>query len=263
MPVRSACAVLVSSQDAERQWIYTQQQTVSAEGFAGTAFSPYFPHTVRSAETKQCTDCHLSGAEGQQRHHGAAPAAGDQLGQLHRPLRLGGNGRRRAGGRRRHRARGAAGRDRLDAPRTGLPRQLQQARQEQPRADTSATATKETCCDLQLRGEYLYAACGDDGFIAYDVANIDNKGFSERIITAPVSPLGQQFYVRSKYATCICSPSTLALDPDAASTPPENEEGVGHRDRHHREGHQQARPVAEPQSTRSTPSCTWPTAKKG
>src|SRR5438094_1333466 len=26
--------------------------------------------------------------------------------------------------------------------------------------------------DLQLRGEYLYAACGEDGFIAYDVANI-------------------------------------------------------------------------------------------
>src|SRR5204863_209741 len=67
--------------------------------------------------------------------------------------------------------------------------------------------------DLQLRGEYLYAACGPDGFIAYDVANIANKGFSERIITAPVSPLGQRFYVNSKYATSICSPSTLAIDP--------------------------------------------------
>src|SRR5437763_1728360 len=56
----SACAVMVSSQDANRQWIYAQQQTVSAEGFAGTSFSPYFPHTVRSRETKQCSDCHLS-----------------------------------------------------------------------------------------------------------------------------------------------------------------------------------------------------------
>ncbi len=81
-----------------------------------------------------------------------------------------------------------------------------------------------TVLDLQLRGEYLYAACGPDGFIAYDVANIDNKGFSERIITAPVSPLGQRFYVRSKYATCICSPSTLALDPTRKGRP-ENEEG--------------------------------------
>ena len=30
---------------------------------------------------------------------------------------------------------------------------------------------------LQLRGEYLYVAQGDEGFEAYDVANIANKGF--------------------------------------------------------------------------------------
>ena len=39
-PVRSACAVLVSSQNADRDWVYYQQQTVSAEGFSGQAFSP-------------------------------------------------------------------------------------------------------------------------------------------------------------------------------------------------------------------------------
>ena len=38
---------------------------------------------------------------------------------------------------------------------------------------------------LQLRGEYLYAAKGKDGIEIYDIANIDNKGFSERIVTAP------------------------------------------------------------------------------
>jgi hypothetical protein len=47
----------------------------------------------------------------------------------------------------------------------------------------------------------------------YDIANIDNKGFSERITTAPVSPLGQRFYVDTKYATGVASPSTLAVDP--------------------------------------------------
>ncbi|MCP6755991.1 hypothetical protein NL533_30680, partial [Klebsiella pneumoniae] len=54
---------------------------------------------------------------------------------------------------------------------------------------------------LQLRGEYLYAACGKDGFRAYDVANVDNKGFSEKIVTAPVSPLGQDTQVPTKRAT--------------------------------------------------------------
>jgi len=67
--------------------------------------------------------------------------------------------------------------------------------------------------DVQMRGEYLYAATGKGGFRAYDIANIDNKGFSERMVTAPVSPLGQQFYVKTKYAMAVASPSTLALDP--------------------------------------------------
>ncbi len=77
--------------------------------------------------------------------------------------------------------------------------------------------------DVQLRGEYLYAAMGKDGFRAFDVANVDNKNFSERTITAPVSPLGQRLYVKTKYATAVASPSTLALDP-ARTRNPVNEE---------------------------------------
>ncbi len=59
-PVRSACAVVVSSQNANRNWLYQQQQTISAPGFSGEAFSTYVPHTVRATETKGCTDCHVS-----------------------------------------------------------------------------------------------------------------------------------------------------------------------------------------------------------
>ena len=47
-PTRSTCAVVVSSQNANRDWIYYMQQTVSAEGFSGFGFSPYYPHTVRA-----------------------------------------------------------------------------------------------------------------------------------------------------------------------------------------------------------------------
>ena len=36
---------------------------------------------------------------------------------------------------------------------------------------------------MQQRGEYLYAALGRGGFRVYDIANIDNKGFTERIVT--------------------------------------------------------------------------------
>src|SRR5438093_7502582 len=61
-PVRSACAILVSSQNQSRSWLYYMQQTISAEGFSGQAFSTFVPHTVRATETKQCSDCHVSGA---------------------------------------------------------------------------------------------------------------------------------------------------------------------------------------------------------
>src|SRR5262249_18239935 len=62
-PTRSTCAVVVSSQNANRDWIYYMQQTISSEGYSGFGFSPYFPHTVRTKETKTCTDCHFSQAK--------------------------------------------------------------------------------------------------------------------------------------------------------------------------------------------------------
>ena len=51
-PVRSSSAVLVSSQNQNREWIYSQQQTVSAEGFAGQAFNTHVPHTVRGKKRR-------------------------------------------------------------------------------------------------------------------------------------------------------------------------------------------------------------------
>src|SRR6266852_9380680 len=64
---------------------------------------------------------------------------------------------------------------------------------------------------------------GEGGVRIFDVANIDNKDFSERMSTAPVSPLGQRFYIKTKFAQAIASPSTLAIDP-LRTHRPENEE---------------------------------------
>ncbi|HET9479017.1 MAG TPA: hypothetical protein VFO72_06715, partial [Pyrinomonadaceae bacterium] len=76
---------------------------------------------------------------------------------------------------------------------------------------------------VQLRGEYAYVAAGEGGLRVYDVAQIDHKGFSERIVTAPVSRFGQKFWVKTKYATAVAAPATLAVDP-ARTRRPENEE---------------------------------------
>jgi hypothetical protein len=65
---------------------------------------------------------------------------------------------------------------------------------------------------LQLRGEYLYTANGPDGFRVFDVANVDNKGFSERLVTAPVSPLGQDTHVDTRDATAVALPTNMPVD---------------------------------------------------
>jgi hypothetical protein len=77
--------------------------------------------------------------------------------------------------------------------------------------------------DIQARGEYAYAALGTGGLRVFDIANIDNKSFSEKITTAPVSPVGQRFFVPTKNALAVASPTTLGVDPLRQQLP-ENEE---------------------------------------
>lgn len=226
VPVRSACAVLVSSQDANRNWLYTQQQTISAEGFSGQAFSPYYPHTTRRTETKQCTDCHLS-------------ADNDNNAVLAQLLMLGTKSVNFIG-RYAWVASEKGGLEAIavterDEPQAVIGSRLHELAYPDFYKNHTASGMKLaeahnhtgfTVLDAQLRGEYVYAACGKDGFVIFDVANIDNKAFSQRIMTAPVSPLGQRFFVPTKYATSVCSPSTMALDPTRPKLPENQEQNV-------------------------------------
>jgi len=221
-PARSSCAIVVSSQNVNREWLYYMQQTISAEGFSGIAFSTFVPHTVRAKETKECDDCHVS----EQRDNNAWLAQ----------VLLQGTNLVNFMGRYLYVADGAKGFDAVavaehDEPpaiygsylqRLAYPADYQQ-HVARGRELQEAYHHAGNVLDVQMRGEYLYAATGKGGFRAYDIANIDNKGFSERMVTAPVSPLGQQFYVKTKYAMAVASPSTLALDP-IRTRRPENEE---------------------------------------
>jgi hypothetical protein len=213
--IRSSSAVIVGSQNSNREWVYSQQQTVSAEGYSGQAFNPHFPHTTSSVgTTRNCTDCHLS----KDNDNNAIMA------QL-----LGfGNGTVNFFGRY---AYVGCGKDGLygavwteqEEPQAAIGSHLQKLAYPdnyQKHIGENKSQLKEAyhhhgkeILDLTLRGEYLYTANGPDGFEVFDVANIDQKGFSERIVSAPVSPLGQRTYVRTKYATSVTLPSTLGIDP--------------------------------------------------
>jgi hypothetical protein len=225
-PVRSACAVTVSSQNQNRDWLYYSQQTVSAEGFSGQSFSPYVPHTVRAKETKACTDCHVSEQKDNNAWMAQVLVQGTNfLNQLGRYsyVASGKGGMAAVAIAERDEPEAVIGSDlhRVAYPeryRKHLARKLELAEGYEHGGEI---------LDLQLRGEYVYAAMGAGGLRVFDVANIDNKDFSERITTAPVSPLGQQLYVKTRFATAVATPSTLAIDPTRKRIP-ENEEGPIH-----------------------------------
>jgi hypothetical protein len=222
-PVRSACAILVSSQNQSRSWLYYMQQTVSAEGFSGQAFSTFVPHTVRAKETKQCTDCHLS-ADG---NNNAWMA--NVLMQGTNFMNFMGHNVWVAGGKEGFEAVAVAERDEPPAivgshlHKLAYPDEYAEHQKRGAILQHAHHHPGEDVLDVQQRGEYVYAALGKGGFRIYDISNIDNKDFSERIVTAPVSPLGQRLYVKTKDAVAVATPTTLGVDPLRTHSP-ENEE---------------------------------------
>jgi hypothetical protein len=221
-PARSSCAVLVSSQNADREWLYYEQQTISAEGFSGQAFSTFVPHTVRATETKECSDCHVSAVNDNNAWMAQLLLQGTNfMNFLGRYIYV-------ATGNRGFEAIAVAEHDEPEAiygsdlHRVAYPEDYKKFVAHN--RELSVVALNErNVLDVQARGEYAYAATGKGGLRIYDIANIDNKGFSEKVTTAPVSPLGQRFYLPTKNAVAVASPTTLGVDP-LRTRLPENEE---------------------------------------
>ncbi|MFM8633413.1 MAG: LVIVD repeat-containing protein, partial [Planctomycetia bacterium] len=256
-PSRSSCAIHVGSYNNNRESIYVQQQTISAEGFSGIAFSTNVPHTVRGGphssvprdltayrpgthETKMCSDCHVSKYDDnnaimaqllmQGTNYtnfigkycwvglGSGGLAGVVVTEQQEPQTVIGSSFHRI-----------AYPDDFGkhVANSGV---LQKAHHHGPADAVTLALTplrQHEVLQVQMRGEYLYAACGADGLRVFDIAFIDDKAFSQRITTAPVSPLGQQFYVKTPYATGVAAPSTTAPDPTRTHNP-DNFEGSVH-----------------------------------
>jgi hypothetical protein len=223
-PTRSTCAVLVGSQNQNREWLYSQQQTVSSEGYSGHAFSTFVPHTVSTSETKVCSDCHIS------KNNDNNAIMAQLLMQGTNFVNFIGRFAWVASGKEGIHAIVVTERDEPQAVigsnlhRLAYPDEYNKhAKNSDVLKEAYEHTANGEALSIQVRGEYAYVANGPGGLRVYDIANIDNKGFSERITTAPVSPFGQRFYVKTKYATGVASPSTLAIDPTRKHRP-ENEE---------------------------------------
>jgi hypothetical protein len=226
--LRSSSAMVVGSQGPNREWFYTQQQTVSSEGYSGQAFNPHFAHTTSGVgTTKNCTDCHVS-------------AANDNNAIMTQLLGFGTGtvnffGRFGYVGTDRHGLHGVAWTERTE-PQAAIGSHLHKYAYpdfyKEHLANNSILKTayhhhaKGGVPDLQLRGEYLYAALGKNGFGVFDIANIDNKNFSERIVTSPVSPVGQDTFIKSANATSVALPSTLINDPYRIRLPQNEEQPI-------------------------------------
>ena len=234
-----------------------QQQTISGEGLSGIAFSTNVPHTVRGGlpkgcaprpaqfarpgtfETKMCSDCHVSKYEdnnavmAQLLMHGTNfvnfigrycwVGAGEsglyavEVTEREEPQAVIGSSLHAL----------AYPDDYREHVKGGC---ILRHAHEHPGKDISDNVLhplrKNEILSLQARGEYLYAACGEGGLRVFDIAFIDDKGFSERITTAPVSPLGQRFFVATKYAAAVASPATIAPDPTRSHRPENCEQKV-------------------------------------
>lgn len=222
-PARSSSAVMLSSRNANREQIYNQQVPISAPGYSSQAFNPHFPHTVRTTETRTCTDCHLS-------------EQNDNNAWLAQVLLQGTNtvnfmGKYVYAGLGPH-GLAAVKVTEDDEPQAVIGSYLQKLaypdnyQRHLQNGKELATAYEHggtNIRSLQLRGEYLYTANGEDGLRVYDVANIDNKGFSERIVSAPVSPFGQDTQVKTKFATAVALPTNMPIDTRRVHRP-ENQE---------------------------------------
>jgi hypothetical protein len=240
-PVRSSSALVLSSTNLNRERIYVQQPPVSAIGFSSQAFAPHFPHTVRTTETKTCSDCHLSdkddnnaimaqllllgtnyvnfvglnawtglegGFEAVRVTEWDEPQAvlGSYLHRYAYPdywrMHVEDNGRELKDW-----TRGQT----FDDDLSGETRAFEQF------ANVHESTRDRVGC-LQLRGEYIYVAEGRGGFRVYDVASIANKGVSERIVSGPFSPLGHDTHVDTANATCMALPTNQPIAP-TRSTP--------------------------------------------
>jgi hypothetical protein len=218
-PVRSSSALVLSSENTNREHIYIQQPPISASGYSSQAFNPHFPHTVRARETKKCSDCHVSEKNDNNAWLGQVLGQGTNFPNFMGRYIYVGEGS----------AVEAVPVTEWEEPQAVIGSYLHKlaypdayAKHKQSGHRLTEKAKEHSATNirsLQMRGEFLYTANGKDGFRVFDIANVDNKGFSEPIVTSAVSPIGERTHVPSRDATAVALPTTMPVSPSRQERP--------------------------------------------
>ena len=211
-PVRSSSALVLSSTNSNRERIYVQQAPISASGYSSQAMNPHYPHTERKTETKTCSDCHLAKSGDNNAIVAQTLGYGTQFINFAGLNAIVGTGQGIS----------TVQVTEYDEPQAVIGSYLHryaypkwfaehQARSRVLREGNHLSGEVAGC--VQMRGEYIFAAEGKRGFRVVDAASIANKGYSQKLVSAPYSPLGQRAQIPSRNATCVALATTQPVHP--------------------------------------------------
>lgn len=225
-PFRPANPVIANVFDRGRNVAVHEQGTISSPGFSGYAYTPNPPHTIRSKESRDCEDCHVS-------------KANDNNAWMASTLGFGANGANfvgdyvyvATGGSGIQAVRVAEGYEPKPVIGSWLhsvsyPKDYQAFVDGGRKLTESHRAFSRNARSIVRRGEFLFVADGPGGFRVYDIANIGNKAVAQRIVPAPFSGLGNDVKLNMKDATAVAFAANNSMDLDRKSRPENQEQAI-------------------------------------
>jgi hypothetical protein len=223
---RPANPVIVNVFDRGRNVAVHEQPTIASPGFSGFAYTPNPPHTIRTRESRDCEDCHVS-------------KANDNNAWLASTLGFGANGANfmgdfvyvaegAAGVRGIRVAEGFEPKPVIGSWLHGIayPKDFERFVRDGRRLTESYRAGGNMIRSVVKRGEFIFVADGPGGLRVYDIFAIGNKSVAQRIVPANFSPLGNRVQVTSTDATAVALAANNPMDLDRKSRPENQEQSV-------------------------------------
>jgi hypothetical protein len=223
---RPANPVIVTATDRGRNTVVHEQPTISSPGFSGFAFTPNPPHTIRTKETRDCEDCHVSKANDNNAWMAGVLGFGNNAATFMGDYVYVAEGD--AGVRAIRVAEGYEPKPVIGSwlHSVAYPKDYERFVGGGRRLTESHRAPSRSARGLVRRGEFLFIADGPGGLRVYDVANIANKAVAQRIVPAAFSALGARVDLPSTDATAVALAANNPMDLDRKARPENQEQPI-------------------------------------